>query len=116
MGVFLVTCGLGNYVSMLLVLIVRSAISKQWYPSENPNDGKMEYFFFLLAGLMMVNFVVFLFIASSYKYKTAPRRERTKDLDTEQPPDHVGSISSHAGENEHGQRAAEIIERTGHNV
>ena len=96
MGAFLVTSGLGNYVSVLLALIVRSAISKQWYPTENPNNGKMEYFFFLLAGLMMVNFVVFLFIASSYKYTTAPKRERIKDLDTEQPPDQIGSISSHA--------------------
>ena len=116
MGAFLVTGGLGNYVSMLLALIVRSAISKQWYPTQNPNDGKMEYFFFLLAGLMMVNFVVFLFIASSYKYKTAPRRERIKDLDTEQPPDHVGSISSHARGNEPGKRAAEITEPTVHNM
>ena len=75
----------------------------------------MENFFFLLAGLMLVNFVVFLFIASSYKYKTAPRREHIKDLDTEQPPDHIGSISSHACRgNEPGQRAAEIIEPNGH--
>ena len=115
MGAFLVTSGLGNYVASLLVLIVRSAGNKKWYPSKNPNEGTLEYFFFLLAGLMMVNFVVFLFISSSYKYKTAPRREVIKDWDTEQPPDHVGSISSHAGENERGQRAAEI-EPTGHDA
>ena len=88
MGAFLATSGLGNYVASLLVLIVRSANKNIWYPSKNPNEGKFENFFFLLAGLMMVNFVVFLFVASSYKYNTAPRREIvTKDLETGQPSD-----------------------------
>ena len=75
MGAFLVTSGLGNYVATLLVVIVRSASNNKWYPSEDPNKGELENFFFLLAGLMMLNFVVFLLIASSYKYKTATRRE-----------------------------------------
>lgn len=75
MGAFLVTSGLGNYVATLLVVIVRSASNNKWYPSEDPNTGELENFFFLLAGLMMLNFVVFLLIASSYKYKTATRRE-----------------------------------------
>ena len=75
MGAFLVTSGLGNYVATLLVVIVRSASNKKWYPSEDPNKGELENFFFLLAGLMMLNFVVFLLIASSYKYKTATCRE-----------------------------------------
>ena len=75
MGAFLVTSGLGNYVATLLVVIVRSASNNKWYPSEDPNTGELENFFFLLAGLMMLNFVVFLLIASSYKYKTASRRE-----------------------------------------
>ena len=74
MGAFLLTTGLGNYVSILLVVIVRSASNKDWYPSQDPNQGHLEYFFFLLAGLMVVNFVVFLYIASSYKYKAAPKR------------------------------------------
>ena len=74
MGAFLVTGGIGNYVANLLVLIVRSASNDDWYPSDDPNQGHLEYFFFLLAGLMMVNFLVFLYIASSYKYKAAPSK------------------------------------------
>lgn len=87
MGTFLLTSALGNYLASLLVLIVRSASSHTWYPS-NPNEGKMENFFFLLAGLMIVNFVVFLFVASSYIYKTSPRREVIKSSsETLQPND-----------------------------
>lgn len=87
MGTFLLTSALGNYLASLLVLIVRSASSHTWYPN-NPNEGKMENFFFLLAGLMIVNFVVFLFVASSYIYKTSPRREIIKSsTETLQPND-----------------------------
>ena len=74
MGCFLITTGLGSYVTSLLVVIVRSASNNVWYPSKNPNNGKLENFFFLLAGLMMVTFFVFIFIAPSYKYKTPTRR------------------------------------------
>ena len=88
MGAFLLTTSLGSYVASLLVVIVRSA-SIKWYPSQNPNQGNLEYFFFLLAGLMVVSFVVFLYVASSYKYKAAPKRteEIVKDWDTGQPAD-----------------------------
>ena len=94
MGAFLVTSGLGNYVASLLVVIVRLATGKDWYPEKDPNHGHLEYFFFLLAGLMLFNFVVFLFIASSYKYKPLPKRteEIVKDLDTSQPTDGNPSV------------------------
>ena len=89
MGAFLVTSALGNYVASVLVIIVRAASNNDWYPSKDPNQGHMEYFFFLLSGLMLINFVVFLYIASSYKYKTVPKRtkEIANDLDTGQPAD-----------------------------
>lgn len=87
MGAFLVTTALGNYVASVLVVIVRAASNNVWYPSEDPNKGYMEYFFFLLSGLMLINFVVFLYVASSYKYKTVPKRtlQTAQDLDTGQP-------------------------------
>lgn len=78
MGAFLVTSGLGNYVANLLVVIVQKASKGDWYPVNDPNHGHLEYFFFLLAGLMILNFLVFLYVASSYKYKTTSRR--TEDI------------------------------------
>ncbi|XP_078366305.1 solute carrier family 15 member 4-like isoform X2 [Oculina patagonica] len=87
MGAFLVTSGLGNYVANLLVVIVRAASNNDWYPENDPNQGHLEYFFFLLAGLMLVNFVVFLYVASSYKYKAAPKRTEEIFKDTSQPAD-----------------------------
>lgn len=68
----LTTTALGSYVSSLLVTIV-TRISKRngkmgWIP-DNPNYGKLHYFFFLLAILSIVNFFIFLLIAKRYKYK-----------------------------------------------
>ena len=93
MGIYLLTAGFGSYIASLLTIIVRSA-SEDWYPSKDPNQGHLEYFFFLLAGLMLVNFVVFIYIASSYKYKALPERtgEIVKDLDTGQPADGDASV------------------------
>ena len=90
MGAFLVTSALGSYVASVLVIIVRAASNNDWYPSKDPNQGHLEYFFFLLAGLMIVNFVVFLYIASSYKYKTLPKR--TAGIDKSQPADGDPSV------------------------
>ena len=84
MGAFLVTSGLGNYVANLLVVIVKVASNGDWYPVDNPNHGHFEYFFFLLAGLMMLNFLVFLYVASSYKYKTSSGRNFWRDQNTVQ--------------------------------
>ena len=86
MGAFLLTGSLGSYVASVLVIIVRAASNGDWYPSKDPNQGHMEYFFFLLFGLMLINFGVFLYVASSYKYKTVSkeRKEIAKDLNTGQ--------------------------------
>ena len=74
MGSFLVTSALGNYLTSLLVVIVRSASNSKWYPSNDPNKGKLECFFFLLAGITIVTFVIFTFVASRYTYKKQPIR------------------------------------------
>ena len=66
MGVFLVTSGLGSFLSSALTNIVFS-IDKTWYP-ENPNHGHLENYFFLLSGLMFVNFLIFVIVALNYKY------------------------------------------------
>ncbi|XP_067054786.1 solute carrier family 15 member 4-like [Acropora muricata] len=72
MGSFLVTSAFGNYLTSLLVVIVRSASNSKWYPSNDLNNGKLEYFFFLLAGITIVTFAVFTFVASRYTYKKQP--------------------------------------------
>jgi peptide/histidine transporter 3/4 len=66
MGIFLVTSGLGNFLSSALANIVFS-VEKTWYP-DNPNNGHLENYFFLLSGLMFGNFLIFIMVALNYKY------------------------------------------------
>ena len=67
MGLCLAMIGLGYYVASALVFIVKHASNSDWYP-ENLNKGCLEYYMFLLAGLMLVNASVFLFLAVRYRY------------------------------------------------
>ena len=67
MGLCLAMIGLGYYVAGLLASIVKHAPDSTWYP-DDLNKGKLENYMFLLAGLMLINAAVFLFLAVRYRY------------------------------------------------
>ncbi len=70
MGLFLVTSGLGALFGSVLVQIVQSVTSKHgvnWY-NNDINEGRLDYFFYLLAALLGVNFLVFCVIAMRFTY------------------------------------------------
>uniref|UniRef100_A0A0D9UWM0 Major facilitator superfamily (MFS) profile domain-containing protein n=1 Tax=Leersia perrieri TaxID=77586 RepID=A0A0D9UWM0_9ORYZ len=68
----LTTVALGNYLSTLLVTIVTHITTRNgrvgWIP-DNLNRGHLDYFFWLLAVLSLINFAVYLVIAGWYTYK-----------------------------------------------
>lgn len=72
-GAFLF-CGMAasNYLSSFLVSIVHrvtgGAASGNWLP-EDLNKGRLDYFYYLIAGLGIVNLLYFLACAKWYKYK-----------------------------------------------
>ena len=59
--------GFGLLTSSLLVFIV--GLWKPKWISNDLNDGYLEYFFILCAGIMAINLIIFMFIAKKYKYK-----------------------------------------------
>ena len=67
MGLCLAMIGLGYYVAGLLASIVKNVSHSKWYP-DDLNDGTLEDYMFLLAGLMLINAAVFLFLAVRYRY------------------------------------------------
>ncbi|CAL1378857.1 unnamed protein product [Linum trigynum] len=73
----LTTVALGNYLSTLLVTVVTEVTTKGgklgWIP-DNLNRGHLDYFYWLLAILSLVNFFVYLWIAKWYTYKNATGR------------------------------------------
>lgn len=70
----LLTTSLGNYLSSFILTVVTSITTQGghvgWIP-DNLNEGHLDYFFWLLAGLSFLNMVVYLFCAKQYKRKKA---------------------------------------------
>lgn len=73
----LTTVALGNYLSTVLVTVVMKLTKKNgkpgWIP-DNLNRGHLDYFFYLLATLSFLNFLVYLWVSKRYKYKKAVGR------------------------------------------
>ncbi|CAA3000928.1 NRT1 PTR FAMILY -like [Olea europaea subsp. europaea] len=55
--------------------------SENWL-SDDLNKGRLDYFYYLVAGLEVVNLVYFLFCSKYYKYKT--RESNIKDVAMEE--------------------------------
>jgi peptide/histidine transporter 3/4 len=70
----LLTNSLGNYLSSLILTIVTYITTEGggvgWIP-DNLNEGHLDYFFWLLAGLSVLNMLVYIFFARKYKQKKA---------------------------------------------
>ncbi|PSS34633.1 Protein NRT1/ PTR FAMILY 8.2 like [Actinidia chinensis var. chinensis] len=68
----LATVALGNYMSTLLVNVVTDLSTKNgkagWIP-DNLNYGHLDYFFWLLAVLSVVNLGFYMLVAKWYTYK-----------------------------------------------
>ncbi|GMI76863.1 NRT1/ PTR family 3.1 [Hibiscus trionum] len=85
-ALFWTAISLGNYVSTLLVSVVHKfsggADGSNWLPDDNLNKGKLEYFYWLLTVLQVVNLVYYLCCAKLYTYK--PIQIHSKDNESEE--------------------------------
>ena len=70
-GIYLATIGAGFFLASALVAVVSNLSHFDWYP-QDINQGSLENFFFLLSGLMVANFVVFLAVSVRYRYLSQP--------------------------------------------
>lgn len=74
-SVFYCSVAGANYLSSLLISIVHRATagaeSGNWLP-EDLNRGRLDYFYYLIAALGVVNLGYFLLCARWYKYKGTP--------------------------------------------
>ncbi|KAJ0987312.1 hypothetical protein J5N97_005668 [Dioscorea zingiberensis] len=70
----LLTTALGNYLSAFILTVVTSITTKGgkagWIP-DNLNEGHLDNFFWLLAGLSFLNLLVYVYCAQRYKCKKA---------------------------------------------
>jgi dipeptide/tripeptide permease len=71
-GLFLSTCALGFFFSTLLVTIVHKVTAhagRDGWLADNLDDGRLDYFYWLLAVISAINLVLFTFAARGYVYK-----------------------------------------------
>ncbi|KAJ4806558.1 Protein NRT1/ PTR FAMILY 8.5 [Rhynchospora pubera] len=70
----LVTISLGSYLNSLILTLISyfSTLGGQtgWIP-DNLNEGHLDWFFWLIAGVSLINFVIYICCAFRYKYKKA---------------------------------------------
>lgn len=78
-GFFLTTLSMGFFVSSLLVSIVDKVSKKRWLKS-NLDKGRLDDFYWLLAMLGALNFVLFLFLAMKHEYKVHNNNVETNDI------------------------------------
>lgn len=64
----------GNYVSTFIVTLVHKysackANGSNWLPNDNLNKGKLEYFYWLITGLQLLNLIYYILCAKFYTLK-----------------------------------------------
>jgi dipeptide/tripeptide permease len=71
-SLFYVGAGVSSYLASFLISTIHRTTeyspSGNWL-AEDLNKGKLDYFYFMLAGLMVVNMIFFLVMAKWYRYK-----------------------------------------------
>lgn len=80
MGIFLLTSGLGNYVSTAVIAIVNKVTSDDPWFTNDINVGHMEYLFFLLTAIMLADFLIFILLAKCLKFKHSEEKTE-KDIE-----------------------------------
>ncbi|KAL2321596.1 hypothetical protein Fmac_025975 [Flemingia macrophylla] len=81
-GLFLSTLSLGFFVSSSLVTFVHKATRhREAWLADNLNQGKLHYFYWLLAMLSGLNLAVYLFCAKGYVYKDKRLAEQGVELE-----------------------------------
>ncbi|KAF5817391.1 putative proton-dependent oligopeptide transporter family, major facilitator superfamily [Helianthus annuus] len=71
LALYLSVSGVGNFLSSFLISTVVKITARDgedgWI-SDNMNQGHVDYFYYLLAGISAVAFVIYLYAANSYVY------------------------------------------------
>ncbi|KAL5728140.1 hypothetical protein ACHQM5_001261 [Ranunculus cassubicifolius] len=87
-GLSMSSTALGSYLTSMLLSLVMEITTKDgkkgWVPP-NLNDGQMDMFFFLLAGLTSVNLVAFIYCAKRYKAISMEKRDEVNEAVTTLP-------------------------------
>nr|GEZ07701.1 protein NRT1/ PTR FAMILY 7.3-like [Tanacetum cinerariifolium] len=84
LGLSMCSSAMGSYTSSIILSVVMKITSKDgkpgWVPA-NLNDGHLDRFFFLCAGLTALNLVLFVSCAKKYKNIVVEKRDEAREMD-----------------------------------
>lgn len=78
-ALFWTSISAGNYVSTLLVTILHHV--SDWLPDDNLNRGKLDYFYWLITLLQILNLGYYVVCASFYTLKAIQLRPREGNVE-----------------------------------
>lgn len=77
-ALYWIAISIGNYIGTLMVTLVHAYTGKQnnWLPNKNLNRGRLDYYYWLVSGIQVVNLIYYVACARFYAYK--PLQEATE--------------------------------------
>ncbi|CAK8536839.1 unnamed protein product [Lathyrus sativus] len=85
-ALFSCSFALANYVSSILVITVHNVTGTHSHPDWLTNDinvGRLDYFYYLLAGVGVLNLAYFVYVSQRYQYKGSVdiQEKQTQDVE-----------------------------------
>jgi peptide/histidine transporter 3/4 len=82
-AIYCIIIAIGSYVGTFIVTLVHKYSGKEnnWLPDRNLNRGKLEYYYYLVSGVQVLNLIYFGICLWFYTYKPL---EENKEEDLEQ--------------------------------
>lgn len=70
-ALFWIAISMGNYAGTLMVSLVHKYSGKKsnWLPDRNLNRGRLEYYYWLVSGIQVINLLYYVVCAWFYNYK-----------------------------------------------
>ncbi|CAI8613783.1 unnamed protein product [Vicia faba] len=86
-ALYCITTAIGSYMGTLLVSLVHKYTDKErnWLPDRNLNRGRLDYYYFFVSGIQVINLIYYIICTWFYTYKSLDEvSERNKEEDLEQ--------------------------------
>lgn len=71
-ALYWIAIAIGSYIGTIIVTLVHKYSgnsTRNWLPDRNLNQGRLEYYYWLVAGIQVVNLIYYVVCASFYTYK-----------------------------------------------
>ncbi|KAJ1405273.1 Proton-dependent oligopeptide transporter family [Sesbania bispinosa] len=102
-ALYCITTAIGNYMGTLLVSLVHKYTGKErnWLPDRNLNRGRLDYYYFLVSGIQVINLIYYVICAWFYTYKPLEEiSEKEKEGDLERANENISSVNLKDGREE----------------